>query len=104
MTAVEWAADNRHLFLTTEDKVTKRSDKLLCHLLGSADFKLVYNEKDELYDIDLRKSRDKAYLFLEIEAKDTSEVRYLKSNRAQDPTFTVLLPIKGGEDDTATVI
>ncbi len=92
VTSVEWAADNRHLFVTTEDKVTKRSDKLLHHLLGSADFRLLYNEKDELYDIGLGKSRDKAYIFLQIEAKDTTEVRYLKANRAQDPVFTVLLP------------
>ncbi len=92
VTSVEWAGDNRHLFITTEDKVTKRSDKLVHHLLGSADFKVIYNEKDELYDISLHKSRDKAYIFLEIEAKDTSEVRYLRSTRAQDPTFTVLLP------------
>jgi oligopeptidase B len=92
VTSLEWASDNRHLFLTTEDAVTKRSDKLVQHLLGSADFKTIYNEKDELYDISLHKSRDKAYIFLEIEAKDTSEVRYLRSSRAQDPTFTVLLP------------
>ncbi len=92
VTSVEWAADNRHLFVTTEDKVTKRSDRLMHHLLGSADFRLLYNEKDELYDIGLGKSRDRAYLFLQIEAKDTTEVRYMKSNRAQEPVFTVLLP------------
>ncbi len=28
VTSVEWAADNRTLFLTTEDETTKRSDKL----------------------------------------------------------------------------
>jgi oligopeptidase B len=92
VTSVEWAADHRHIFLTTEDAVTKRSDKLLHHLLGSADFKVIYNEKDELYDIGLGKSRDKAFIFLQIESKDTTEVRYLRSNRAQDPLFTVVLP------------
>ena len=33
---VEWAADNKTLFLTTEDAVTKRSDKLWRHVLGTA--------------------------------------------------------------------
>ena len=92
VTSVEWAADNRHLFVTTEDKVTKRSYRLRHHLLGSADFKILYEEKDELYDISLAKSRDKAFIFLQIEAKDTSEVRYCRSNRAQDPAFTAVLP------------
>jgi oligopeptidase B len=32
VTSVEWAADNRTLFLTTEDKVTKRSDTLWRHV------------------------------------------------------------------------
>ena len=92
VTSIEWAADNRHLFLTTEDAVTKRSDKLFHHLLGSADFHLLYHEKDELYDIGLAKSRDKSFIFLQIEAKDTTEVRYCRANRAQDPLFTVVLP------------
>ena len=34
--SVVWAADNRTLFLTTEDAVTKRSDKLWRHALGAA--------------------------------------------------------------------
>lgn len=34
--SVEWAADNHTLFLTTEDAVTKRSDKLWRHTLGGA--------------------------------------------------------------------
>ena len=34
VTSVEWAADNKTLFLVTEDAVTKRSDKLWRHVLG----------------------------------------------------------------------
>src|ERR1017187_1377627 len=36
--SVEWAADNKTLFLTTEDAVTKRSDKLWRHVLGATAF------------------------------------------------------------------
>ena len=53
-----WAADNKTLFLTTEDDVTKRSDKLFRHVLGSPTFDLLYDEKDELYDIEVGKTRD----------------------------------------------
>ena len=44
---------------------------------------MLYEEKDELYDIGLHKTRDKQYLLLEIESKDTSECRYL---RADEPS------------------
>jgi oligopeptidase B len=58
VTSVAWAADNQTLFLTTEDDVTKRSDKLFRHVLGSPKFDLLYDEKDELYDIGLGKTRN----------------------------------------------
>jgi oligopeptidase B len=77
VTSVEWAADNRTLFLTTEDAVTKRPDKLWRHALGDAAFTLLYEEKDELFDIGLQRTRDKRYLVLGIESKDTSECRFL---------------------------
>ncbi|PWU02558.1 MAG: oligopeptidase B [Terriglobia bacterium] len=91
VTSVEWASDNKTLFLTTEDEVTKRSDTLWRHTLGAAGNDLLYQEKDELYDIGLGKSRDKKYLFLEIGAKDTTEFRFLRADRPQD-SFAVFLP------------
>jgi oligopeptidase B len=91
VTSVSWAADNKTLFLTTEDKVTKRSDKLWRHVLGSAGFDSLYDENDELFDIEIGKTRDKSYLVLQIEATDTSEARYLRADRPQG-SFTVLLP------------
>src|SRR5262249_15502357 len=80
VTSLQWAADNKTLFFTTEDAVTKRSDKLWRHVLGTAPIDALYNEKDELYDIDLGKTRDKQYLILNIEAKDTTEQHYLKAD------------------------
>src|SRR5207245_1526258 len=51
VTSVEWAADNKTLFLVTEDAVTKRSDKLWRHVLGSVKFEPLYQEKDDLYEM-----------------------------------------------------
>ena len=95
VTAVAWAADNQTLFLTTEDEVTKRSDMLYRHTLGAEAFELIYNEKDELFDIGIGKTRDKTYLVVEAEAKDTAEARYL---RADDPQgeFHLLVPREKG--------
>ncbi len=59
VTSLAWAADNKTLFLVTEDAVTKRRDKLWRHVLGSASFEELYNEKDELYDIAIGKTRDR---------------------------------------------
>jgi len=89
--SVRWAADNRTLFLTTEDEVTKRADHLWRHTLGEKTFEPVYEEKDELYHIRLNKTRDKQYLMLDITSTDTTEVRYLRASRPQD-SFSVFLP------------
>ena len=91
VTSVQWAADNRTLFLTTEDAVTKRTDKLFRHTLGRAQPESVYDEKDELYDIHLTKSRDKKYVFLGIESKDTTEVRFIDTAEPQKD-LAVFLP------------
>jgi oligopeptidase B len=91
VTSMEWAADNKTLFLTTEDDATKRSNKLWRHVLGSPSFEKLYEEKDELYNIEIGKTLDKKYLLLEIEAQDTSEYRYLRADRPQD-NLAVFLP------------
>jgi oligopeptidase B len=95
VTSVEWAADNKTLFLVTEDAVTKRSDKLFRHVLGAPIFEEIYNEKDELYDIGVGKTRDLKYISLQIEAKDTSEIRYLAADHPAEP-FRLLLPREKG--------
>ena len=95
VTTVEWAADNKTLFLTTEDSVTKRSDKLLRHSLESNHTEIVYEEKDELYDIEVERTRDKQYLLLEISSKDTTEFRYVRADHPQDSP-SVFLPREKG--------
>jgi oligopeptidase B len=91
VTSVEWAADNKTLFYTTEDDVTKRPDTLFRHTLGAQASEKIYHEADELYDIGLEKTRDKKFLLLEIESKDTTEFRYLRATE-QSKEFAVFLP------------
>jgi len=89
--AVAWANDNKTLFYVTEDAVTKRSDKFFRHVLGTDKNDLIYEEKDELFDIGAFRTRDKAMIFLESASKTSTEVLYL---RADDPngTLKVVLP------------
>jgi len=86
-----WASDNKTYFYVTEDAVTKRSDKFFRHVLGTDKTDLVYDEKDELFDIGTGRSRDKAVIFLELYSKTSTEVRYLPAN---DPnaSLKVILP------------
>lgn len=91
VTSVVWANDNKTLFYVTEDAVTKRSDKFFRHVLGTDKTDAVYDEKDELFDIGVSRSLDKAVIFLHAFSKTSTEARYL---RADDPngTFKVVLP------------
>ena len=88
--SVAWAADNRTLFLTTEDEVTKRANRVWRHTLGRKKFEPLYEEKDETFRIFLDKTRDKKYLLLAAANSDTTEFRYLKADQPESD-FTVFL-------------
>ena len=88
---LSWANDNKTLFYVTEDPVTKRSDKFFRHVLGSDKSDLVYEEKDELFDIGTGRSRDKAVIFLEAVSKTSAEVRYLLASEPNSE-LKVILP------------
>ncbi|HEU4435737.1 MAG TPA: hypothetical protein VFR51_20290, partial [Pyrinomonadaceae bacterium] len=68
---VAWATDNKTIFYVTEDAVTKRNDKFFKHVLGTDKYDLIYDEKDELFDIAVGRTRDKAMIVLQIFAKTT---------------------------------
>jgi oligopeptidase B len=88
---VAWATDNKTFFYVTEDAVTKRSDKFFRHVLGTDKTDLIYEEKDELFDIATGRSRDKAVIFLEAFSKTSTDVRYLPANDA-NASLKVILP------------
>jgi oligopeptidase B len=94
VTSVEWANDNQTLFYVTEDKVTKRPNQLWRLTLGSAPV-LIYEEKDELFDIGVARTKDKRYLVLAVNSTDTWENRYLDAASPDSP-FKVVLPREKG--------
>ena len=91
---VEWAADGRTLFFTTEDALTKRSNQLWRLSLGGSP-ELVLEEKDELFGLNLGRTRDKKFLVVTITSTDTWECRYLDASTPRAP-FRVLLPREKG--------
>ncbi|HJP94441.1 MAG TPA: S9 family peptidase [Pyrinomonadaceae bacterium] len=86
-----WANDNKTFFYVTEDAVTKRSDKFFRHALGSDKSDLVYEEKDELFDLGTGRSRDNAVIFLGSYSKTSTEFRYLLAS-APNSELKVILP------------
>jgi len=94
--SVVWASDNKTIFYTQEDDVSKRQYRLYRHTVGTAGSDtLVYEEKDERFSTYAEKTRSDAYIFLILASHTTSEARYIP---ADQPTaeFKVMEPRKQG--------
>lgn len=85
-----WATDNKTLFYVTEDAVTKRNDKMFRHVLGSDKYDLLYDEKDELFDIGVQRSRDKAVIMLGAFSKTSTEFRYIPADNPDAAWKTII--------------
>src|SRR6266852_2826753 len=83
---VAWATDNKTIFFTTEDAVTKRSDKFFRHVLGSDKTDLILEEKDELFDLGASRTRDKAMILIGSFSKTSTEFRYLPADQPMAET------------------
>jgi oligopeptidase B len=90
-----WAADNKTLFYTKQDKA-KRPYQVWRHVLGSTQADtLIFEEKDELFWLDLSKTRSDAFILINLGSKDTSEVHVLPAGQPQGK-FRVIEPRKKG--------
>ncbi len=88
-----WAADSQTLFYTTEDEVTKRHDHLFRHRLGDPieEDAILYEEKDERFNLGVGKTRDGKYLLMESGSHTTNECSYL-SAETPGGVFLVIAP------------
>jgi oligopeptidase B len=77
--SVAWANDNKTIFYTVEEDKTKRQYQMYRHKLGSEPGKdsLIYEEKDERFNIGVGKTRSGKFLLLEAGSHTTAEARYL---------------------------
>jgi len=97
VTSVEWASDNKTLFVVQENDVTKRSDKFLRHDIAANKTDLVYEEKDVLFNLGVTRSRDKKMLFLTSHAKTMREARYLPAEMPMSE-WKIVLPRQEGHE------
>jgi oligopeptidase B len=94
--SVVWANDDKTIFYTVEDATTKRQYQLYRHTIGTSGHDdLVYEEKDERFNVYAVKTRSKAYIFLISASATTSEVRYIP---ADQPTSVWELMVSRKQD------
>ena len=88
-----WANDNKTIFYTRQDKVTLRADKIFRHKLGtnSADDVLVFDEKDDTFNVSVSKEKSKQYIVIGSGSTLTTEYRILNSDNP-DGEFTIFQP------------
>jgi oligopeptidase B len=89
--SLAWGADSATLLYTTEDDQTKRQDQLWRHTIGSTSDTMIFEEKDERFNIGIGRTRDRKYLLLETGSHTTSETHFL-STATPDATFTLIAP------------
>ena len=82
VTSVAWANDNKTLFFVTEDEITKRSNQLFRARLGGKS-ELLFNEKDELYNIGVEAMRSRGYILLTAESAETNQQYLLDANQPE---------------------
>ena len=96
VTALAWAGDGRTLFYTQEDSVAKRSYRLYRHALGAVD-ELLYEERDEHFDLDVGESRNREWLIQTRSSHTTSEVAVLPASSPRAAWKVVAPRVHGRE-------
>ena len=97
--SVVWASDNRTILYSTEDPVSKRSEKLWRHVVGTAGSDLVYEEADELFDVGVTRSLDRAAIFVVSYARTSREYRYIPADAPAAPPRVLVDREPGHEYD-----
>ncbi|MCC6327683.1 MAG: S9 family peptidase [Acidobacteria bacterium] len=102
VTSSEWSPDGKFLFYGQEDPISKRSDKIFRHTVGSSEPDvLVYEEKDVLFESSISRSRDQKMFFINSDAATMNEFRYLS---ADDPSgdWKLIAPRRDAHEYWAT--
>lgn len=86
--SIAWALDNATLFYTQQN-AAKRPDRLFRHKLGGARDVLVWEDKDELFYMNVGMTRSEAWIVATSVSKDTSEVRVIPAIQPEAPARLV---------------
>jgi oligopeptidase B len=87
--SLSWAADGRTLFYVKEDAAKRPYRLYRRDVLGGPE-RLVYEEKDELFRLYVRRSADGQYILITSESLTTTELRTVASDHPAEPARLVL--------------
>jgi oligopeptidase B len=78
----EWVNDNKTVFYTTMDDAN-RPDKVWKHVLGTdpEEDEVIFEEKDQRFNLGLSKTLDEKYIFLESSSQVTTEIWFMDANQ-----------------------
>lgn len=96
-----WAKDNKTIFYTRQDKVTLRSDKVFKHKMGESSTKdvLVFDEKDDTFNVDVSIEKSKKYLIISSSSTLTTESRVLLADNPDGEFKVFQKRVRGLEYD-----
>src|SRR5450432_3545646 len=82
--SIVWGNDSRTLYYVTMDEA-KRASRLWRHVVGAgtADL-LLHEEVDELFSMDVSKTRDERFVVVAIGSMDSSEIRLIDADAGGD--------------------
>ncbi|MDT8304592.1 MAG: S9 family peptidase [Anaerolineae bacterium] len=90
--SAEWAADSSTFFYTTKDAAMRDFQVWRHRLDADAEpDEVVYEDLDERFWVNLYKTKDRRYLFVTSESKETSEQHFLETSLPYG-SFTLLQP------------
>lgn len=89
---IVWANDNKTLFYVKKDKVTLRSFQVYRHVLGTKQSEdvLVFEEKDEKFDVGLYKSLNNQYIIIGVGSSTTNETWLVSANKPTEKPVVFL--------------
>lgn len=81
-----WANDNKTIFYTKKDVDSLRDNRIYKHLLGTdpATDVLIYEEKDEAFEVGIFKSKSQKYIIIESYSTLATEVRIIDADQPED--------------------
>ena len=87
-----WSANDQYLFYTVATEDTWRSWRVYRHTLGTEQKEdvVVYEDRDELFNVGLSESEDKQFIFIRSGSKETDEAWYLKSSAPLEKPICIL--------------
>ncbi|SEL93024.1 oligopeptidase B Serine peptidase. MEROPS family S09A [Roseateles sp. YR242] len=90
-----WSADGRSVFYVTANEARRRNQLWRHQVDAATPDELVFEEKDELFNLQLGQTADGRYLHVVSYAKNATEFRWIPADRPASP-WRVVLPRRAG--------